>query len=481
MPFLNNSSNIRISQSRLIDITVQNSNASAGTDGISSVLHQFIAARAMHDSIERENEPRCHELTRKAVQGDIMSWLCRPTHPEDAVDILWLTGAPGIGKTAVAQTIAKTCAMRGVLAASFFFSFRSQETNNYRHLIPTIAYQLAINIPDTRNFIAEIITADATVATRDFCTQLEMLLLTPLAKARGEPGHAGVLTASQWPHVLIIDGLDECKNPKEQAAILEAIHTSLQDSRLPFRIIIASRPEKEMRRYFHGAGKPITRIIRLDEDYDAEDDIELYLRSSFNTIRTINQIQGPWPLDSEIKALVSNASRQFVYATTVIDYINNDTLQQPEKRLLEVLEPSPDQSGPHPLSPLDSLYLSIFQKCSDPFQSVLAIRGVEELELNESLPSAAAFNAFMGYNRAEWTRMLDGLHSVLIIPAFDDQKSKYRIRHKTLTDFLTSGEPRAKHLHIPRKVICTTIAVKYLALFQFQERNSDPLEENLRQ
>ncbi|KAF8990370.1 hypothetical protein BDQ17DRAFT_1433820 [Cyathus striatus] len=56
---------------------------------------------ASHDSAECADLPKCHPDTRKIVIKEIMKWVNTPD-PEN--QIMWLNGAAGIGKSAIAQT-----------------------------------------------------------------------------------------------------------------------------------------------------------------------------------------------------------------------------------------------------------------------------------------------------------------------------------------------------------------------------------------
>ena len=61
--------------------------------------------------------------------------------------LLWLSGQAGMGKSALAQTIAHRCDRARLLGASFFCA-RFGDRNNIQLIFPTIALQLALQ-PDT--------------------------------------------------------------------------------------------------------------------------------------------------------------------------------------------------------------------------------------------------------------------------------------------------------------------------------------------
>ncbi|KAF9077459.1 hypothetical protein BDP27DRAFT_1179511, partial [Rhodocollybia butyracea] len=65
--------------------------------------------------------------------------------------IIWLYGPAGAGKSAIAQTFAEACARNGTLLVGSFFFWRTDTSrNNPQMLFTTIAYQMAMSIPELR-------------------------------------------------------------------------------------------------------------------------------------------------------------------------------------------------------------------------------------------------------------------------------------------------------------------------------------------
>ena len=62
--------------------------------------------------------------------------------------IMWLYGAAGAGKSAIAQTIAELCEEQKLLLESFFFFRADSLWSNSKRLIATNAYQVAVVIED---------------------------------------------------------------------------------------------------------------------------------------------------------------------------------------------------------------------------------------------------------------------------------------------------------------------------------------------
>jgi len=84
------------------------------------LLQAATAPGAFHNSLERFDPPKCHPHTREAVRKKILDWVMKKIDTD--AFILWLYGAAGAGKSAIAQTIAEVCHELKLLLASFFFS-----------------------------------------------------------------------------------------------------------------------------------------------------------------------------------------------------------------------------------------------------------------------------------------------------------------------------------------------------------------------
>jgi hypothetical protein len=67
------------------------------------------------------------------------------------------------GKSAIAQTIAERCATASTLTASFFFSRGAGPRARIAGLIPTLAYQLTLSVPDTKPLIHDALQGDPTI------------------------------------------------------------------------------------------------------------------------------------------------------------------------------------------------------------------------------------------------------------------------------------------------------------------------------
>ncbi|RXW11473.1 hypothetical protein EST38_g14381, partial [Candolleomyces aberdarensis] len=223
----------------------------SGTDAL-QFLYEHSATGAMHDSEERFPPPMCHPGTREAVVVRITDWYGYQQGP--GKPIMWVHAPAGYGKTAVAGTVSKMLEETvgldiSPLGATFFFWRTSPERNSPARFIITIAYQLAMSIPELAPHVESAVKQNPMILRKALEVQLFKLIVEPF-KAVGE--------LKDIPkRLVIIDGLDECINSEQesrvekkyaedqekvQIRVLELIHT-LQSHRLPLSFLILSRPE----------------------------------------------------------------------------------------------------------------------------------------------------------------------------------------------------------------------------------------------
>ena len=133
---------------------------------------------AFHNSRERFDPPKCFPNTRVAVLDKIMDWVIGKVGWDGF--IIWLYGPAGAGKSAIAQTIAELCYAQRRLLASFFFSRSDPRRNNDTSLAASLAYQIALNIPQSRTLIERVVENDPAIFQQTFQAQFNALILEPL-------------------------------------------------------------------------------------------------------------------------------------------------------------------------------------------------------------------------------------------------------------------------------------------------------------
>ncbi|KAJ7678425.1 hypothetical protein B0H14DRAFT_972412, partial [Mycena olivaceomarginata] len=177
----------------------------------------------------------------------------------------------------------------------------------------------------------------------------QALLVEPLKK----------LSDLQRTPVIVLDGLDECADHKIQQQILRLFIGAIQHHHLRLRLLIVSRPEPHLREVLETEETfAICRHFALSADKSAYRDIQTYFQAEFSRIccefiaRGIS-LEPEWPSPDTVDQLVRMSSATFVYATTVIRFID-DEYHHPADRLNSVLELDPQSTAP-----LDDLYTQI--------------------------------------------------------------------------------------------------------------------------
>ncbi|KAK1224218.1 hypothetical protein PQX77_012875 [Marasmius sp. AFHP31] len=349
------------------DLCVNNNNNNIGRDLVQNfttmgfspyeALRRTVAAAgASHTSEQQYTRGSCLKGTRVQALGDIHTWR---TSGDPSLPICWLVGKAGVGKSAIAMTVAKACEKDG-LVASFFFFRPDPKRDNPSALIPTIALGLMAKFPPLRPFINERIHRDPTILEANLEDQFRELVLEPSLQLGLEEE-----SAQRVPHLVIIDGLDECGDEDTQLRILSVILSSYQQfpsAWSPLKFLISSRPEAWIQEAFDEVDlSRVTKHIALTDTYQTDRDIERYFRHEFEIIRTSSKYSrlrfpSPWPSQRDLRRLVHKSSSQFVYAAVAVKIVKTP-YSNPLDQLRTILDYDPgDPSSNSPFPELDRLY-----------------------------------------------------------------------------------------------------------------------------
>ncbi|KAF8166186.1 hypothetical protein BJ912DRAFT_245633 [Pholiota molesta] len=353
--------------------SVGGGNSAHGITGAFEKLQKVSAPSAFHNSSARFDPPKCHPNTRVAVVEYLMGWIFGRNDAEAL--ILWLYGPAGAGKSAILQTIAEYCFERKLLLASFFFGRSDPTRNMFKPLVATIAYQIATTIPEIKPYLESVIERDPLIFDKSIATQLQSLVVDTL-KALAASGFFN--DANPWVRLVLIDGLDECDDPRMQSTILRALANMLRNENLPLIFLIASRPEQHLTLTFNSSPlSGLWRSLVLDDSFKPDDDIRLFLEESFQEIRTThpyrNLLPALWPGPSDLDTLIRKSSGQFIYASVVVKYVSAP-IDRPHRRLEVIMGLRPTRRD-LPFSELDTLYMHLLGSCPDP-DTILRILGL---------------------------------------------------------------------------------------------------------
>ncbi|TFK65096.1 hypothetical protein BDN72DRAFT_900973 [Pluteus cervinus] len=420
-----------------------NGNVTAQTVQIHSIVHgtpsheqktpeqkfrEDLALRAVrsasYDAEERGDPPKCHSQTRLAIQESLNPWPSSRT----ADPVRLISGWTGTGKTTIAQTMAEYWAEQGWLAAVFFFSRSEEDRSSTAKFAGTILHQLL----QTHNLSIGSL-APFTTSQVSWSQVVDVLR-----------------SALPLPMVIIIDGLDECRNHKEQEKLLRDILNSLGQIGPFIKFLISCRPERHLEKIFEEFASNLDPAYRIHLGESAEDnrDIRTFLRLSFDVIcqdrredRAISIKDGPWPSDEQIEELVDRASGQFIFASTAIAFID-DEYQDPVKLLNLVL-----QRQTSSFKAIDSLYLVILQRLEDKINERERPEGCQLmrnllLHVNTHPSSSSDIAHFWFEDEVEIDILVKHLRAVLVRRG---DAGLIQFRHNSFHDFLVrpSAPPHA--------------------------------------
>ncbi|KAJ7353274.1 hypothetical protein DFH08DRAFT_739086, partial [Mycena albidolilacea] len=343
-------------------ITAQNVNHihRHGETGI-NLLHRAAVLEALYNSAESFPQPKCHPETRTTILDDLHSWAI--SH-ESASSIFWLYGPAGAGKSAIMQTLCQKLDHNGHLAGSFFFKRGHATRGNANMFFVTLAYQLALQNTSFLAAVSKSVEDDRSVVGRSMEIQLQKLIVEPCQSLQSrpptiQPSHS---VGNFKPPIFLIDGLDECKGQNIQQELLRLINDAVLHKPRMLRILIASRPEPHIRETFEGpSAKPLSRNLTIERAFA---DVEKYLQDEFARIHrdhrdTMGRIPTPWPPQNILDLLIEKSSDYFIYASTVIKFVDDKDFR-PTERLADVVhwQNLPTDSD-QPFEALDQLYTQI--------------------------------------------------------------------------------------------------------------------------
>ncbi|KAF8957412.1 hypothetical protein BDZ97DRAFT_1924663 [Flammula alnicola] len=409
-----------------------NTGAQIAHKGI-ELLESRVVPGAFHTADENYDAPKCHPNTRLAVLKEILDWLNDTDEPHRA---MWMRGAAGAGKSAIARTISQMCDEQGRLSSSFFFSRTASDVrrSDEKYLVATLAYQMMENIPEMRQHISTALLSNRFIFDLGLDAQIYKLIVTPLAQL-SDSSSIPVL-----PKVIIIDGLDECHNKDAQNAIVNAFVAALarMNHNFPHKLLIASRPEQNIQSAFGDRDlAPFLRQLPLDDSWKPDNDIRTFLVDNLAKIRDTHPLRNiiplDWPAPCDIDKLVEKSSGQFIYAATVSKYIISPR-QHPVESLRTIVELVKDPKN-RPYAELDALYTYIFASAedSDLVLQILRVHLIPVVTPVVNLPTNEIhfIRRLLNLGEGNVELALTDLSSIVEI-----ERSQFKFLHASLPDFL---------------------------------------------
>jgi hypothetical protein len=295
---------------------------------IKDTLKNRLSTRATYDQ-QQELKDECHEATRDRILSRIDDWVSAPSDSNSPKRCWWITGQPGVGKSAIAITVAKCLAAqqsisahsqtseeeepRAKLAGQFFINYTLPDCGNQHFVFPTIALQLATAFPVAAVLIHDALKRKVTLANELSEQQVDALFVKPLsAIARHDPGFV----------VTLFDGVDELANG--DGATLSRFTSILAKAtaHLPsnVKVLAFSRPESYITTRLRDASSVFGSDLLTDE---SRQDVQRFFEAKLPEIAELNHLQD-WPMPESIDLLCECAAGHLGWASLAVRWIGRE-------------------------------------------------------------------------------------------------------------------------------------------------------------
>ncbi|KAJ7166647.1 hypothetical protein C8R46DRAFT_1350962 [Mycena filopes] len=371
----------------------------------------------------------CVAGTREDIIEGIISW-CKDTS-NDISPVYWLSGMAGTGKSTIAYTVCERLAKDGRasrLGATFFCWRQLDAGRKRRNVIPTLAHQLALELPGFRRALLD---AKVDAKPPPLETHLDSLIIRPWSDSVNH--HLGFP-----PLVIVVDALDELDDDGENdIGFLDDLIKKIEGSTNRLRglkFFVTSRRDPRIVRA--GEELPPGSVCHLEDVPTTiiDQDINLYLRAAL-----------PRLTGEQIRYLGEKASGLFIYAATAVRFIcppyqhPPPSLKTQNERLKILLSAWPDQSrrGAEGLL-VDRLYEDILARYISPlsdYDKNISISILHTFLCTQEpvpIPDIPRLLSKLEVGEEDVMNVLLALHSVLYVSS--DRVYSY---HKSFPDFLT--------------------------------------------
>ena len=248
----------------------------------------------------------CMEGTRKSLLGQIIAWVTNGLEQTDGRNTYWIYGIPGIGKTSLAHSICASLHDKEQLAGAFFCQRDDQELREPSNILPTLIRKLAVLFPPFRRIVAEYLGDDPNVTLKSMRPTLFLDFIRELPRLPTKT------------LVFVIDALDECGSTQSRLGILSAL-TAAATHAPWLKVIITSRPEVDIQRFFDDPTQLSHLQYDLATDKETTSDLRVFAEHRFNRVAVASSrcLQSPWPEQLLLDGVISRAAGLFIFIETL--------------------------------------------------------------------------------------------------------------------------------------------------------------------
>ncbi|KIM29654.1 hypothetical protein M408DRAFT_105479, partial [Serendipita vermifera MAFF 305830] len=370
------------------------------------------------DNTNYQGDRGCMDGTRAQVINDIVIWATEQLGKDVApkhinVDsMLWVYGMPGIGKSAIANSICRRLDEIRQLGGSFFCRRDDPARSETKSVLPTLIYRLAGTYGPYRNRVAQVLGDD-----RQLTPQLASgeLFLSSLQSLKAHPPRT---------FVLVIDALDECGDPDTRRQLLGHLLKACRQNKW-LKAVVISRPEHDIRSFFN------TNDIfgrELGQDDNSRTDIRYFTEVRMKMVadkRQVSQDPEAWVGERRLDRIVNRSGGLFIFVETLSQYLMR--CRNPKPPLDRVLEGSSEEASIE----LHKLYLAAIE-------SRVNAEEAESRLISRAVIGVAPHYALCDESIAEFTGL-----EIDIVNSWVDDLSSLVYRDKTIQNGI-----RVRHISI---------------------------------
>jgi len=317
--------------------------------------------------------------------------------------IFWITGLPGIGKSAIAAWL---CEHQKQISAVHFCEFGNQEKTDLVRMVKSLAYQLSTQLSDYAHALNALDIRE-TFSSYTNPKTLFNILITRILNRISSPDHA---------IAILIDALDEAtKDGRNELA--ELIVTEFEKTPPWLKLVITSRPDPEVI-------VPLQKLSPFTIDASCQDnitDIKDYLDAELSVL-LVNL--NPSQRKDIIEKISLKSEGIFLYVKSVCEELKAGRLK------LENIDQFPKSLG--------TIYNIFFQReFPDNINYKQNAREAISLIISSYEPlKIRLLKEMLGWNEGDFNDFVQSLGSLFIIKEIDLESSLY-VYHLSLIDWIT--------------------------------------------
>ena len=292
----------------------------------------------------------CLAGTRANILDDIMEFLTAPAADISTLRIVLLTGVVGCGKTAIAHSVAKSCAQHSspMLGSSFFFSCEFDERRRPDKLFSTVSRDICDRDSTFRASICNAVDEERALVSAPMSRQFDGLILKPAKDA--SPGRT-------YPLAIILDALDALDEGYNEN-LLGVLEQSVALVPSEFRFIITTRNDATIIQRLRNLSHVSLKEVNIRDTTNCQD-VGMFVAHRLGDMARRHGTQDLLD-DNLLTRFNRHTEGHFLWAATVLKYV--DASVSPTEQLDDLLN-NKDLLDTRATEKMNKLYADILSKC----------------------------------------------------------------------------------------------------------------------